>query len=103
VIILGSRAGPFKKGESIRRRAGACDQQVPGLKPCRLPGSREKRNQERGAPASNATCRGHTEGQSNVEGAVEERGEQVLGLTQRLALDRTQALHSLHQSRELLL
>jgi hypothetical protein len=29
---------------------------------------------------------------------VEEGGEKVLGLTQRLALDRTQALHSFHRS-----
>jgi hypothetical protein len=33
---------------------------------------------------------------------MEERGEEVLGLTQRLALHRTQTLHSLHQGRELL-
>ena len=40
---------------------------------------------------------------STAEGAVEEGGEEVLGLTQRLPLHRTQALHSLHQGRELLL
>ena len=40
---------------------------------------------------------------STAEGAMEERGEEVLGLTQRLPLHRTQALHSLNQGRELLL
>jgi hypothetical protein len=34
---------------------------------------------------------------------MEERGEEVLGLTQRLPLHRPQVLHSLHQSRKLLL
>ncbi len=38
-----------------------------------------------------------------AEGAVEEGGEKVLGLAQRLPLHRTQALHSLHQGREFLL
>ena len=40
---------------------------------------------------------------STAEGAVEERGEEVLGLTQRLPLHGTQALHSLNQGRKLLL
>jgi hypothetical protein len=34
---------------------------------------------------------------------VEEGGEEVLGLAQRLALHRTQTLYSLHQGREFLL
>ncbi|HTY64139.1 MAG TPA: hypothetical protein VMG30_17955 [Acidobacteriota bacterium] len=37
------------------------------------------------------------------EGTVEERCEQVLSLTQRLALHYAQTLHSLHQGCELLL
>ena len=40
--------------------------------------------------------RGHFGAQSTAEGAVEEGGEEVLGLTQRLALHRTQVLHSLN-------
>ena len=40
---------------------------------------------------------------STAESVMEERGEEVLGLTQRLPLHRTQALHSLNQGRELLL
>ena len=38
-----------------------------------------------------------------AEGAVEEGGEEVLGLAQRLPLHRTQTLDSLHQGRESLL
>jgi hypothetical protein len=34
---------------------------------------------------------------------MEERGEELLGLPQRLPLHRPQALHLLHQSRKLLL
>src|SRR2546429_8961730 len=37
---------------------------------------------------------------SAAEGAVEQHREEVLGLAQRLALHRTQALHSLNQCRE---
>lgn len=40
---------------------------------------------------------------STAEGAVEEGGEEVLGLTQRLPLHHTQALHPFHQGCELLL
>jgi hypothetical protein len=40
---------------------------------------------------------------STAEGAVEERGEDVFSLTQRLSLHRTQTLHSLSQDGELLL
>jgi hypothetical protein len=40
---------------------------------------------------------------STVEGVVEEGGEEVLGLTQRLPLRCTQALHLLHRGREFLL
>jgi hypothetical protein len=42
-------------------------------------------------------------GRSTAEGAGKERGEEVLGLTQRLALHRAQPLNSLYQCRELLL
>jgi hypothetical protein len=40
---------------------------------------------------------------SAAEGAVEERGEEVRGLAQRLLLHRTQALHSLRQFQKSLL
>ncbi len=40
---------------------------------------------------------------SAAEGAVEERGEAVFGLTYRLPLHRAQTLHSLNQGREPLL
>jgi hypothetical protein len=40
---------------------------------------------------------------STAEGAVEERGEEVFGLTQRLALHGTQTLYSLREFQESLL
>ena len=40
---------------------------------------------------------------STAEGALQEGGEEVLGLTQRLALHGTQALHTPHKGSELLL
>jgi hypothetical protein len=40
---------------------------------------------------------------SSAEGAVEEGGEEMLGLAQRVPLHRTQALNSLRQIQELLL
>jgi hypothetical protein len=38
-----------------------------------------------------------------AEGALEEGGEEALGLTQRLTLHRTHALYSIRKGRELLL
>src|SRR5580704_3310839 len=40
---------------------------------------------------------------STAERTMKERGEEVLGLTERFPLHRTQALHSLNPGRELLL
>jgi hypothetical protein len=40
---------------------------------------------------------------STAEGAVEERSEEMLGLTQGLSLHHTQTIHLLHKGRELLL
>ena len=58
-----------------------------------------------GATANGATGSADIGGEarSTAEGAVEEGGEEVLGLAQRLPLHRTQTLHSFHQSRKLLL
>ena len=70
----------------------------------RVPGH-GKRNQERGASANGATWVVDiwVETRSTTEGTVEERGEEVLGLTRCLALHRTEAHQSLHQGGELLL
>lgn len=38
-----------------------------------------------------------------AEGAMEKRGEEVLGLTQRLLLHRSETIHTLDKGRELLL
>ena len=64
----------------------------------RVPGH-GKRNQERGASANGATWVVDiwVETRSTTEGTVEERGEEVLGLTQRLALHRTEALVPRHE------
>lgn len=46
---------------------------------------------------------GVTLARSTAEGVVEEGNEEMLGLTQRLTLHRTEVLYALHQSREVLL
>lgn len=56
--------------------------------------NRSEKLYERSAQANGASGAWTFEARSIVEGAVEERGEEVFGLAQRLPLYRTQALYS---------